>query len=485
MIDENVECFRLTPAYCLFNKIAVFEQNGSEIVFMMQDLSNGFLQKKMEKAFLNYLEELKNVCKCPEKFSKKPMISFIQGSPEDLHRCVSKLYNMDCFYSQKETDSVYVEKNEGSVCSVSVLLDSIICDARKVRATDIHIEGNSVRFRVNGVLENHFDLQSGKIIELIERIKMLAGMKNSGKRECQDGRFIYGDESSVLLRVSVVPVLSLFSENAESVVIRLLDIENSPMKICDLGFNFYQMSKIREFECLKNGLILICGPAFSGKSTTIASILTEIKSENDKKRKIISMEDSPKYLLSDISQIQIDERYKNSYEKALNNIFKQDSDVIVIGEIKSEIGASTALRAALTGHLVLATLHCSSAGEAILRLENFGLSRNLVSSVVKGVICQTLEYDGEKKVLYADVAFPSEKFCEKMKPYYSENQIEQLFVHYTNYSQILESTLSSFKEKISKDFEFEKEMDEKNKKMKHQIFIPVDSRGRKTRKRVI
>ena len=284
MIDENVECFRLTPAYCLFNKIAVFEQNGSEIVFMMQDLSNGFLQKKMEKAFLNYLEELKNVCKCPEKFSKKPMISFIQGSPEDLHRCVSKLYNMDCFYSQKETDSVYVEKNEGSVCSVSVLLDSIICDARKVRATDIHIEGNSVRFRVNGVLENHFDLQSGKIIELIERIKMLAGMKNSGKRECQDGRFIYGDESSVLLRVSVVPVLSLFSENAESVVIRLLDIENIPMKICDLGFNFYQMSKIREFECLKNGLILICGPAFSGKSTTIASILTEIKSENDKKK---------------------------------------------------------------------------------------------------------------------------------------------------------------------------------------------------------
>ena len=87
--------------------------------------------------------------------------------------------------------------------------------------------------------------------------------------------------------------------------------------------------------------------------------------------------------------------------------------------------------------------------------------------------------------MYADVAFPSEKFCEKMKTYYSENQIEQLFVHYTNYSQILESTLSSFKEKISKDFEFEKEMDEKNKKMKHQIFIPVDSRGRKTRKRVI
>ena len=482
MCEKKVDVFRLTAAYCIYNKIAIFEQKGCEIVFIMQDLSNEFLQKRIEKAFINHINEIQKNKNCPESLREKPMVSFIQGSKEELRRCISKLYTSDNIDFENENKSVRYSKHEDLIYEEFNLLDKIICEARSLNATDIHIEENSVRFRINGVLEKHLESNPKKILELIERIKTLCGMNICEKRKSQEGKFIYGNTNPVFIKVSVVPIISNIMENAESVVIRLVGTNKEPLKVCDLGFNSYQINKIHELECLKNGLILICGPNSSGKSTTIASILTEIQDKNKEKLKIINLEDSPKYLLPNVSQIQIDERFRKSYEKELENIFNQDPDVIVIGEIRNEVSAVTALRASLTGYLVFATLHCSSVGESILRLENFGLCRGLLGSVVKGIICQSIDINNQKRVLYADVAIPCEKIREKIKPYYSENQIEQLFVHYTNYSQVLDNTLSSFKEIIKRDSYSDNEMD---KKKKHQMYIPKNYSVKKKQKKII
>lgn len=479
---NSVGIFRLTPAYCLFNKIAILKQNGSEIVFIMQDFSNEFLKKKIEKAYINYINEIQKNENCPEQLKKKPVVSFIQGSREQLRRCISKLGISSYVDCQNSCDSNSITENKRLIFSASSLFDKMIFEAMRVSATDIHIEENCIRFRINGMLEKYLELEAEKISELIERIKLLAGMNYVDKRKCQNGKFIYGKENPIFIRVSAVPVISKTIENSESVVIRLIGINKEPLKIHDLGFNSCQIKKISELKCLKNGLVLICGPNNSGKATTIASILTEIQTEKDKKLKMITLEDSPKYLLPNVSQIQIDERFINSYEKNIENIFKQDPDIIVIGEIRNEVSAAVALRASLTGHLVFATLHCSSVGESFLRLENFGINRKLLSSVLKGVICQSLENDNQKRILYADIAIPCEKFCEKIKPYYSESLVEQLFVHYTNYSQVLENTLSTFKEIIKKDSHFEKDIEKQNY---HKIFIPKNYQRKKKQKKVI
>ena len=182
---------------------------------------------------------------------------------------------------------------------------------------------------------------------------------------------------------------------------------------------------------------MICGATCSGKSTTIAAMLSKLQQIKKNKLKIISLEDPPEYVLPNVSQIQIDEYSNNSFKEALNHIFRQDPDVIVIGEIRDEVSAAAALRASLTGHLVFATVHAANSGETILRMENLGLNRILVCSVIRAIICQSLSFINNKMTLYADVCCADETFASIVKNSYSESQIEELFEHINNYSSIL------------------------------------------------
>ena len=447
--------FKLTPAYCLYNGIAVKKQQGSKICFLSENPDDKQLRERVTKAFRHHLEYVNRQKDCPEIFKTKPTVQFIAGNRTELRMQVSHLYSQNENMSQLITTKTAVTKEKQSEevkkkneAAAVLLLDSIMADARQRNATDIHIEKNCVRFRVSGKLELSTQLTEDKCIELIQRIKFLAGMNVLEKRRSQDGHFVYGGTDPIFVRVSTVGVVgSKNSEWEESVVIRLLDTKRLPLSLENLGFNKVQLLKINQIGKNPSGLVIICGPTGAGKSTTAASLLIELKNRSDNAIKIISLEDPPEYLLPGITQIQIDEKTNNTFAEVLMHVFRQDPDVLMIGEIRDETTATIAIRAALTGHLVIATLHTSTAAGVILRLENLGIPKNLIFSVLKGVIVQELNNFKGNVNLLADVSVPVENIELNVEKELTESQLEDYFEHTTNYRQVLAKTIDVLKQK--------------------------------------
>ena len=442
--------FVLTPAYCLFNGVAVLEQNGASISFLIENEQNEILKARLKRAFENHLGMIRKLKDCPEIYRRIPAVEFMAGSRSQLRKCVSRLYSTQGMQSEgmnvssELSVSSDTEKNQREAAAV-LLLDSILNEARLRKATDIHIEQNCVRLRVNGQLEKLLELQSEKGTELVQRIKLLAGMNVIEKRRCQDGHFVYGNQNPFFLRVSTMSVIGENYIGEESVVIRLLDTSRIPLELDRLGFNLVQLERLEFLSHEPNGLILVCGPTGSGKSTTIASILVDIEKSCGGVMKILSLEDPPEYVIPGVTQVKVDER--NGFSEALNHIFRQDPDIIMIGEIRDEESAGAALRAALTGHLVFATLHAGNVGEAILRLENLGLPRKLFCPVIRAVICQELDLSREKNQLYADLAEPKESFSSMCMRAESEDDFDLIFEHYTNYQNVLQESMRELSEK--------------------------------------
>ena len=433
---KNCYEFKLAPAYCLFNGAAILSQSGCEIEFLVENIEDEVLQRRLKKAFINHLDYLKELASCPEEYKNLPKVTFVAGRRSDVRKYVSDLYKKGDFYDDEkklvleggEARSAG-EKKESAEAAAVLLLDSLLMEARNRSASDIHIEKGSIRFRVKGQLESYVSLPAKRCSELVQRIKLLSGMNVLEKRRSQDGHFVYGSSKPVFIRVSSMPIYDEKLMAEESLVLRLLDTTRLPLDISRLGFSEKQLELISDLENLKNGLVLVCGPTGSGKSTTIASILTEIEKKNFRKKKIMSLEDPPEYVIPDVCQIQVDGKRKDSYREALVHIFRQDPDVIMIGEIRDEISAETAVRAALTGHLVFASLHTGSAGESLLRLGNLGVDKDILSSVLKGVICQELEFLDDTAQLFADLAIPHEDYLN-LEDF---DNPEDLFLHVNNY----------------------------------------------------
>ena len=442
--------FVLTPAYCLFNGVAVLEQNGASISFLIENEENEILKARLKRAFENHLGMIRKLKDCPEVYRRIPAVEFMAGNRRQLRKCVSRLYSTQGMQSEgmdvssELSASSDTEKNQREAAAV-LLLDSILNEARLRKATDIHIEQNCVRLRVNGQLEKLLELQSEKGTELVQRIKLLAGMNVIEKRRCQDGHFVYGNQNPFFLRVSTMSVIGENYVGEESVVIRLLDTSRIPLELDRLGFNLVQLERLEFLSHEPNGLILVCGPTGSGKSTTIASILVDIEKSCGGVLKILSLEDPPEYVIPGVTQVKVDER--NGFSEALNHIFRQDPDIIMIGEIRDEESAGAALRASLTGHLVFATLHAGNVGETILRLENLGLPRKLFCPVIRAVICQELDLSREKNQLYADIAEPKESFSSMCMRAESEDDFDLIFEHYTNYQDVLQESMRELSEK--------------------------------------
>jgi len=429
--------FCLTPAYCIYNGVAVLEQDGSFIKFLITDAANEVLRGRLSRAFERYVSGVRKIADCPDNFRNLIKIDFENGNRERLRKCVSQLY-------RAEEGSVVTDETEEALktqreAAAVLLLDSILNEARTRGATDIHIEGNCVRLRINGRLEELFVIQNEKSIELVQRIKLLAGMNVIEKRRCQDGHFVYGNKKPFFLRVSTMAIIGEKFSGEESLVMRLLDTSRIPLCIDELGFNARQTEVLCGSEgltSLSNGLVLVCGPTGSGKSTTVASLLVEIEKTVKGALKIISLEDPPEYVIPGVTQVKVDER--NGFSDALNHIFRQDPDVIMIGEIRDEESAAAALRASLTGHLVFATLHAGCATEAVFRLENLGVDRKLLCQILRGVVCQELNELGGRMRLYADIALPKENFSRNAAAEVSE----ELFNHFTNYEEVLRESLN-------------------------------------------
>lgn len=440
--------FKLTPAYCLYNGVGVFEQNGAHIKILIEDFENHILRERLSRAFCNYLELVSRYDDCPEQYRDVPKIEFIKAKRSEIRKSVSALYSFETSDSEKKCSAEKIGQQDAAAV---LLLDTILSEGRRLGATDVHIENCFVRFRIKGRLQKYQVLKRNVSAELIQRIKLLADMNVMEKHHCQDGHFSWDEKNPLFVRVSTVCVIGKNYISEEAVVMRLLDTERVPLLLDKLGFNEIQLEQIRLLQQMKSGLVLVCGPTGAGKSTTVASILMEMERMGAHTKKIVSLEEPPEYFLPGISQFQINQKDGLSYDEALSHVFRQDPDVIMIGEIRDEMGASAAVRASLTGHLVFATLHTGGVGEAVLRLGNLGVSKKLLASVLNGIIVQDLIFIDKESELHADVGIPLSGFDSLIDDTFGDSELDELFTHYTNYSDAFANTLARLNQNFSKE----------------------------------
>jgi general secretion pathway protein E len=267
------------------------------------------------------------------------------------------------------------------------LVNSILYNSVKQRASDIHIEPFEkelvVRFRIDGVLYDMVRPPKRFQSSTVSRIKIMAGMNIAEKRLPQDGRIrIKIGGKDVDIRVSVIP-----TAHGERIVMRLLDRTQVLLQLEEIGITGRKLQQIRKLIRMPYGIMLETGPTGSGKTTTLYAALSEI---NTPDKNIITVEDPIEYQLRGIGQIQVNPKIELTFARGLRAILRQDPDVIMVGEIRDLETAEIAIQASLTGHLVLSTLHTNDAPTAITRLVDMGIEPFLVSSSLTGVVAQRL-----------------------------------------------------------------------------------------------
>ncbi|BBL58737.1 type II secretion system ATPase GspE [Methylomonas koyamae] len=278
-------------------------------------------------------------------------------------------------------------KDLASEAPIIKMVNYILQKAVESRASDVHIEpfeqSLKVRLRIDGVLQDIDSPPVASTAAVLSRIKIMAKLNIAERRLPQDGRIklqMIGKELD--LRVSTIPTL-----HGESVVIRLLDKENAVLDFETLGFVGKQAERFMEVLAQPHGILLITGPTGSGKST---SLYAALKTLNTPERKIITVEDPVEYQLEGINQIQAKPQIGLTFASALRSIVRQDPDVIMIGEMRDLETAKIAVQSALTGHLVLSTLHTNDAAAGVTRLQDMGLEEYLLSSTINGILAQRL-----------------------------------------------------------------------------------------------
>jgi len=271
--------------------------------------------------------------------------------------------------------------------SISKLIDVIFENAIKNKASDVHIESNEndcvVRCRVDGILYEYFELDKDMFPPLSSRIKLMSELDIAEKRKPQDGRFsqnFLGREFD--FRVSTLPIVT-----GESIVARILDKSKVLMKLEDLGMSEINLLRIQKAIKSPYGIIFVTGPTGSGKTTTLYAALNAIKSVGEK---IITVEDPVEYQMSDVHQVMVNEKAGLTFSGALRSILRQDPDKIMVGEIRDQETLRIAIQAALTGHLVLSTLHTNDALSGITRLMDMGVESFFVGSAMAGIEAQRL-----------------------------------------------------------------------------------------------
>ena len=293
-------------------------------------------------------------------------------------------------HSHDESIENITKALKGSASEISVirLVDNLIGSAYELRASDIHIDPEDteirVRFRIDGVLHDNFILPKKLHSEVITRIKILSGLRTDEHSAAQDGRFkvaIAGHEY-IDVRVSIAP--TYYGENC---VMRLLAGASEELSLEVLGYSKINLEKVNRAMKKPYGLILATGPTGSGKTTSLYAILKKL---NTKEVSIITVEDPIEYSIQGIDQIQVNARTGLTFAQGLRFILRQDPNIIMVGEICDNETASIAVNAAMTGHLVLSTLHTNDASTTLPRLLDMGIEPFLITSTINIAIGQRL-----------------------------------------------------------------------------------------------
>jgi len=288
---------------------------------------------------------------------------------------------------QAPPEELNISEEEASQRPVVRLVDLIISEGILSRSSDIHIEpeegGVAVRYRIDGVLRQVMKIPRNAGLPLISRIKIMSSLDIADRMRPQDGRArVAVNGQPIDLRVSTLP-----AAQGEKVVIRILDSRATVKSLDSLGFNPGEAESINQLLANKEGIILVTGPTGSGKTTTLYSMINQIKTEGVN---IVTVEDPVEYRMQGIVQVQVQEKAGLTFGSALRSILRQDPNVILVGEIRDKETAQIAVQASLTGHLVLSTLHTNDAANAVTRLVDIGVEGYKIAAALRGVIAQRL-----------------------------------------------------------------------------------------------
>ncbi|WNC72899.1 ATPase, T2SS/T4P/T4SS family [Thalassotalea psychrophila] len=309
---------------------------------------------------------------------------------DNLYRRTAEIESFASQLEEEYVDAKEVDfgaESEGSDATVDKLLQSVFEDAVQMRASDVHIEPEKdrlrIRQRVDGILQESIINQAKIANALVLKLKLMASLDISEKRLPQDGRFhlrIKGHEIDV--RMSTMPV-----QFGESVVMRLLDQTGGIIRLEQTGLPDDLIKRLRLQITRSNGMVLVTGPTGSGKTTTLYAALAEL---NKPETKIITVEDPVEYRLPRINQVQVSDKIDLSFARVLRTALRQDPDVLMVGEMRDSETVDIGMRGALTGHMVLSTLHTNDAITSAIRLIDMGAPGFLVSSALRAIVAQRL-----------------------------------------------------------------------------------------------
>lgn len=353
------------------------------------DLLNGQLYVVMSDP-LNYfaIQEIKIVT----GYVVKPSIALRQSILDNIERYYGSSRAKEAVrdytktYGVKDAVEDVVEQDEAAA-PVIKFINTIIENAVLNNASDIHIEPEEfefrVRYRIDGLLREIMRSNGAMLDSVVSRIKIMANLNIAEKRLPQDGRIGYKTRhKNIDLRVSIVPTIY-----GEKIVMRVLDKTTFNYSLETLGIEKNDLIKLREIIEKPHGIILVCGPTGSGKTTTLYSLLNIL---NNVDKNILTIEDPVEYNFKGINQMQVNTKIGFTFANGLRSILRQDPDIIMVGEIRDSETAEIAVRSALTGHLVLSTIHTNDAIGTITRLKDMGIEPFLISSTLVAVVAQRL-----------------------------------------------------------------------------------------------
>lgn len=354
------------------------EVNG--ILLGMADPTDIFSLDQLQKLFTKPL--------LPAVVRESELLDVLDIAYSHQQEIASLAEELDTELEESAVDLADVVTDAGQEdAPVVKLLQRIFEDAINSKASDIHIEPDEsvlrIRLRIDGVLKEQVMNERRIAAALVVRLKLMSNLNISEKRMPQDGRFnLRVKRRNIDVRLSTMPV-----QFGESVVMRLLDHTEGVRSLDQAGMPKQLLDKFRQLIRRPNGLILVTGPTGSGKTTTLYGALSEL---NTPDKKIITVEDPVEYRLSRVNQVQVHEKIGLNFEKVLRAALRQDPDILLVGEIRDSGSAEIGLRAAMTGHLVLSTLHTNDAVTSALRLVDMGVDAYLVAASLKAIVAQRL-----------------------------------------------------------------------------------------------
>ncbi|GJQ58770.1 MAG: type II/IV secretion system protein [Candidatus Scalindua sp. AMX11] len=333
------------------------------------------------------------------RFSTNRWVEMVLATHKQIETYIIKYYenesdrdeiNIEEVLSDIEHEDLSQEisiKDEAEAAPVIRLANKILQNAVKEGSSDIHLlpqeKGLKVSYRVNGLLQQYLKLDRRVSKSLVARFKIVSLMDITERRLPQDGRFkVIFNNRPVEFRVSCMP-----GQHGENIVMRILNKSNDTTGLYDLGLDTKDVETIRHIVRSTHGMMLVTGPTGSGKSSTLAAVLRDL---TDEPKHMLSLEDPIEIEVPGINQIQIHEKIGFTFASALRNVLRHDPDIIMLGEIRDSETAKISVQAALTGHVLISTLHTNSAAAAFSRLSDMGVEPYLVSATVKGIMAQQL-----------------------------------------------------------------------------------------------